>query len=331
MDAPWQLKHRRNISRIEFLRTFIAWVAGVYASADVLGDGAGDRNRQHEELRLSADRDPSSARRLLWSGVSWGKKVIATVAYFSPTVYYWKQYGDIPPTKEVCSYIFLASIRNRTSTDLSSNTFAILTWLEQADLLNSYRRVAMNYRLAKWLVLISLFFAGLSTVDAKECRATGSVLNSLNNVGALSFPSQLWRRRGNILTEYKLDLYLNLRDCAISERSPRTRVKPCSRTKQVFSTRSGNGCRRKTLTRHLKCAVPQRWSWTVFQLLKLASPRVWCVNMLTKTLGYAQCLNWWIHLQHMLCSGTERTRKPEESGSWLQSIRLKLSIADLNA
>ena len=65
VDAPWQLMYRRNNSRIEFSLTFIAWVAGVYASADVLGDGAGDRNRQHGKLRLRADRDPSSARRLL--------------------------------------------------------------------------------------------------------------------------------------------------------------------------------------------------------------------------------------------------------------------------
>ena len=63
MDPPWQLMYRRNNSQIEFSRTFFAGVAGVCASADVLGDGAGDRNRQHGKLRLRADRDPSSARR----------------------------------------------------------------------------------------------------------------------------------------------------------------------------------------------------------------------------------------------------------------------------
>ena len=40
----------------------------------------------------------------------------------------------------------------------------------------------MNHQSANWLVLISLFFAGLSTVDAVECRATPKVIQSLNNV-----------------------------------------------------------------------------------------------------------------------------------------------------
>ena len=39
----------------------------------------------------------------------------------------------------------------------------------------------MNYQPANWLVLISLFIAGLSTVDAKECRATATVSGSVTS------------------------------------------------------------------------------------------------------------------------------------------------------
>ena len=182
----------------------------------------------------------------------------------------------------------------------------------------------MNYQPANWLVLISLFFAGLSTVDAVECRATPKVIQSLK-MSRAQFPKSTATQAdtsGSILTEYELDLQLHLRGCAISEVRPRRRARPCLRTKQVSSTRSRNGGRKKILTQHPKSVVPQRWRWTVFQLLKLASPRVWCVELLTETLGYARRLYRWIHLQRMLRSGTKRTRTPVESGSWIQRIRL---------